>query len=377
MKIVHVIGDGRLSGAGLQLSYLATALSREFEIEVVAPPDAPILSRLRGEPLLTTALPFSLRAGICLSDIRRFEEYFLRTKPDIVHTHGNLAARVGAALSGVRHSLSTRHGFPTGVAHRRCLRTKLYNAVTALTVTTAYIGGNYLLAEGIPRERVVTIPSGVPQVTKKEDTAYREFRHALKIPEDARIIGSFAQESRGGADGTGFRRMSGMSGQGTLLRAFARVAAQCNDIFLILIGGSGEDKELLRLTSLLGIGERVRILPQGTDLSLCAGVTTLHVDPSSGSENSVLAACSLMSVGIPTVAADTAGMREVIDEGQNGRLFPSDNAYALAEVLLSLLSSEEQRRRLSHGALARYAENFSVPRMERAYADLYRRVVAS
>ncbi|HBJ18668.1 MAG TPA: hypothetical protein DDY70_02825, partial [Clostridiales bacterium] len=94
MKIVHVIGDGRLRGAGLQLFYLASALSREVETEVIAPPRSPLLTALAKEPLSATALPFSGRRGFPLSDIRRFEEYFLSAKPDIVHTHGNLAARI-------------------------------------------------------------------------------------------------------------------------------------------------------------------------------------------------------------------------------------------------------------------------------------------
>lgn len=379
MKIVHVIGDGRLRGAGLQLSYLAAALSREFEVEVVAPAGAPIFSRLAGEPLITTALPISGRAGFCFSDIRRFEAYFLRTKPDIVHTHGNFAARVGAALAGVPHLISTRHGFPDGRARLRRLRAKLYNVFTALTVTTAYVGGRHLFAEGIPRERVITIPSGVPKAPKRDEAACAALREALGIPRDAIVIGSFSEERkiRGGHTVFAREKSDRADGQDVLLRAFARVTAKCPNTFLLLVGVGEEEGELRRLSSLLGIGEKVAILPRSADATLCAGLLTLHVDPSRGSEHSSLTACSLMSLGIPTVATDTEGMREVIYEGDNGLLFPADNSYALSEVILTLLFSSGRMEALSRGAAARYTSDFSVPRMERAYASLYRRIVTS
>lgn len=379
MKIVHVIGDGRLRGAGLQLSYLAAALSREFEVEVVAPTGAPIFSRLAGEPLLTTALPISGRTGFCFSDIRRFEAYFLRTKPDIVHTHGSFAARVGAALAGVPHLISTRHGFPDGRARLRRLRAKLYNAFTALTVTTAYVGGRHLFAEGIPRERVITIPSGVPKVKREDEATCAALREALGIPRDAIVIGSFSEEkkAKGGLSSFPKGRADRTDGQDVLLRAFARVAAKCPNTFLLLVGVGEGEGELRRLSSLLGIGEKVAILPRSADAALCAGLLTLHVDPSRGSEHSALTACSLMSLGVPTVATDTVGMREVIYEGDNGLLFPADNSYALSEVILTLLSSAGRMEALSRGAAARYTSDFSVPRMECSYASLYRRIVTS
>ena len=103
MKIAHVIGRTESRGAHLQLSYLAAALSHTFDVEVIVPQGAPALATLSEQSVRATELPLCGKSGFRLSDIRRFEEYFLRTKPDIVHTHGNLAARVGAAPGRCSH----------------------------------------------------------------------------------------------------------------------------------------------------------------------------------------------------------------------------------------------------------------------------------
>lgn len=368
MKIVHVIGDGRLQGAGLQLSYLVSALSQNYEIEVVAPCGAPLLSRFEGTPIHTTALPVGGRAGFRPGDVRRFESHFLRTAPDIVHTHGNFSARLGAALAGVPCLLSTRHA-PVGGAHRGLpLWAKVYNAVTTLTVTTFHTGEKRLFAEGIPKERILTIPNGVPPAVRPDETRTASLRESLGIGAEDTVIASFSGgQAEGGEE----------SGQKVLLRAFARVAARKKKIFLLLAAGDGERQELRRLSSLLGIGERVSLLPEGTDPAPYLGFVSLYVEPSRGTEASALTVCTMMSLGIPTVAADTEEMHEIIGDGKNGLFFPPDNSYALAEVLVSLFFTPSRLLTLSRGAKERYLADFSLSRMEYAYEKLYDRMLSS
>lgn len=363
MKIAHVIGRSESRGAHLQLSYLAAALSHTFDVEVIAPQGAPVLATLSEQSIRATELPLCGKSGFRLSDIRRFERYFLRTKPDIVHTHGNLAARVGAALAGVPYLLSTRHDCRSGRAHRSPLRAAFYNALTAMTVATTPAAGRRLCAEGVPADRIVTIQNGVPTGVRADGERLGAVRRSLGISLDTAVIGSVLGD--------------GATGGGVLLRAFARVAMHRGEVVLLLFGVGKEERELCRLASLLGIGERVRIFSGIGEEFPARGLFTLYVAPAEIREEDALRICTLMSLGTVTVAADTESAAELLCDGENGALFQPDNAYDLAEKLLFLLGTQDLLPALSRGALSRYAREFSLSRMERAYTDLYRRVVSS
>ena len=54
------------------------------------------------------------------------------------------------------------------------------------------------------------------------------------------------------------------------------------------------------------------------------------------------------------------GMKEIIEDGINGMLVPSDDSRALADCLAKLYENEEMRRRLGRNARATIEERFSL-----------------
>jgi len=76
---------------------------------------------------------------------------------------------------------------------------------------------------------------------------------------------------------------------------------------------------------------------------------TLHVVPShyEGLPTVLLEA---MSCGLPVVATDVCGNKEVITNGVNGFLVPSKSPKAMAEVILMLLENENIRERVGKAA---------------------------
>jgi D-inositol-3-phosphate glycosyltransferase len=83
-----------------------------------------------------------------------------------------------------------------------------------------------------------------------------------------------------------------------------------------------------------------------------------------------LVALEAMACGIPVVAAAVGGLKEIVQEGESGLLFPPGNASALAQALVTLLTNETLRQRLAQGALRR-AEMFSLERRSRALMQLF------
>jgi glycosyltransferase involved in cell wall biosynthesis len=76
----------------------------------------------------------------------------------------------------------------------------------------------------------------------------------------------------------------------------------------------------------------------------------------SKTETQGLVLAEAMAAGVPVVAIDASGVREVVRDRQNGRLLSSEDA---ADFLAALAWSLEARERLRAGAL-RTARGFSI-----------------
>jgi glycosyltransferase involved in cell wall biosynthesis len=83
-----------------------------------------------------------------------------------------------------------------------------------------------------------------------------------------------------------------------------------------------------------------------------------------------------MAHGLPVVASEIAGMRDIVQSGSNGYLVPPGNATALANALSSLLGDAEQRSRMGQQALAA-AERLSGSGCVRKIVEEYRALLAA
>src|SRR4030067_2842685 len=68
-----------------------------------------------------------------------------------------------------------------------------------------------------------------------------------------------------------------------------------------------------------------------------------------------------MAAGTPVVAVDASGVREVVRDGENGRLLPREDLEGFVSALAWVAGlSPEERRRLGEG-IGRTADEFSMP----------------
>jgi glycogen(starch) synthase len=73
-----------------------------------------------------------------------------------------------------------------------------------------------------------------------------------------------------------------------------------------------------------------------------------------------------MRHGVPVVACDIGGMREIISNNIDGMLFPVDNVSDLANILHSLISDSDLRRRLGDAGRLTYESRFTAKIMAQA-----------
>lgn len=160
-----------------------------------------------------------------------------------------------------------------------------------------------------------------------------------------------------------------------LVRGYAALRARPHDL---LIAGAGPEAAVLRsLADQLGVGDRVRLLGvvKGDAKASLYRSAMCFVCPSRREPfaNVILEA---LASGLPVVASDVGGNREMIKPGENGLLVPSDSPDAVAAALQALDGRPDLLARLREGA-RRTAPRYSWEAVADRYLALYREVVGT
>jgi glycosyltransferase involved in cell wall biosynthesis len=228
----------------------------------------------------------------------------------------------------------------------------LYRQIFSLAAQTL---PNHIIADGAAigrqliasKARVSVILNGVDVNVFRPGIDGAQIRAELGIASGKTIIGHIG-------------RMTPWKGQHYLLEAFARIAARVPDAYLVFVGDPVFDTDayqtkLLNLTRKLGLTDRVRFMGYRNDLPQVLASMDVFGFTSVEKDTSPLTLLSALAAGLPIVAFDIEGVRELMDGDGPMLLVPTRDLDALSEKLLMLISDTELRRRMS-GSARRQAE---------------------
>lgn len=151
----------------------------------------------------------------------------------------------------------------------------------------------------------------------------------------------------------------------------------------VMVGGGPDEELLRRLASDLGVAQRVVFLGRRDDVPALLGASDVAVLPSlkEGFSNAVLEA---MACGLPVVASDVGGNREVIDHGVNGFICdvnsnpsaaePPVNDAQFTRYVKRLLVETDFRANMARAALER-VQHYGLDAMVREIEQLYLEVL--
>ena len=136
-----------------------------------------------------------------------------------------------------------------------------------------------------------------------------------------------------------------------LLEAWPAVLAQRPDARLLVAGPGDVEEAEARVPeqarpSITWLG---RISDEAKAQMLAS--SDVYVGPHTGGESFGIVLVEAMAAGAVVVASDLPAFRDVLAEGSAGRLFTLGSPTALADALVDLLASPDERQRLRAGAL--------------------------
>lgn len=174
-------------------------------------------------------------------------------------------------------------------------------------------------------------------------------------------------------------RISAQKNYATAIRALALLPRDSCELH---IAGKSDSAALLRqlreLARALGVENEVRFLGFRADAARLLENADLYLSTSRW-EGFGLAVAEAMAAGLPVVAADVDGVREVVGgEDENtpraGFLAPPDAPQKFADALATLLGSEALRREIGINARRR-AQRFDIENTIASYLHLYQEVL--
>jgi glycosyltransferase involved in cell wall biosynthesis len=216
--------------------------------------------------------------------------------------------------------------------------------------------------EWIPQRRVCVIPNPVPSRRLKEGLSQTAQPESLGILKGEQVVGIVAS-------------VRPIKDYATFLAAASLVLKIHPRTRFLIVGPHQIDYQakMEQLARNLAIERQISWVgpvPNPISVVRLFDVAVL----SSLSEAMSNAVQEYMAVGIPTVATDVGGMREIIDDGATGFIVPARAPAALAERINRLLSDAALRSAIGRRARAKAHADFVEQRVLHQYCLLYSRL---
>lgn len=186
----------------------------------------------------------------------------------------------------------------------------------------------HALSLGVPGSKLSVVPNGV------DATRYRPGERVGSGPPVVLCVG----------------RLILNKGQHLLLEAVAELRQRGLALRLLLVGDGPSEKQLRQQVARLGIDDVVEFLGHRDDVDSLLAASDIFVRPSL-TEGMSLAVLEALAAGLPVVATDVSGSRQLIEDGVNGVVVPPGCSVELANGLRGLVQDPALRKQI--GACAR------------------------
>ncbi|MCL2674191.1 MAG: glycosyltransferase [Defluviitaleaceae bacterium] len=364
IKVIHVISDTNIGGAGRCLLNLLECFDYEtFDVQVIVPQGALLVPEIERPGVKCIQVQGMSDKSFSASAIMGFVNLFRELKPDIVHTHAALSARIAAKIAGAK-VVHTRHSaFDQPQKMKTFPRKQINGFVNRMfgdcIISVSPAATANLVDTGTDPRMITLIYNGVKPLPRLTESERNELRASMGFVPDDFVAAIIA-------------RLSPEKGHDCVLDA-AKLAA--GDGIKFAIAGSGVMDEHIRCRIEEEGITNVRMLGFLQDVRQLENIMDVQVNASIGAEATSLSLLEGMSLGVPAVVSDSSGNPYVVHDGVSGLVVKAGSASELAQALRQIKKDAELRQMLSSGALNEYEQRFTAERMTQETMNLYRRLM--
>ena len=366
MKILHVLDHSLPVHTGYTFrtrNILKQQLARGWQTAQVTgskhPLDGPdpetadglVFHRTTGRDALLARVPVINQLEVARGLARRLDTVIEQERPDLLHAHSPALDGLAALSAGKRHGLpvvyecrafwedaavdhgTTREG---SLRYRltRAMETYVFKRADAVTCICEGLRAD-IVARGVPAKRVTVIPNAVDIASFGESEGY-----------DAELA---AQLGISGKSVIGFLgSFYAYEGLDLAIDALPLIRAQIPELVLLLVGGGPQESNLKAQADRLGLTDSVVFTGRvpHDQVQRYYDLVDVLVYPRHAMRLTDLVTplkpLEAMAQQRVLVASDVGGHRELIVDGQTGRLFRAGDRDAFARTVMDMFARREE-----------------------------------
>lgn len=297
---------------------------------------------------------------------REVQEHLQTEKIDVLVCHGYKAGLIGwlAARKIGIPAIAVSRGWTAEnwkvALYEKLDRVMLRRMKKVVCVSQAQ--ADKVMASGVKKDRVRVIRNSI--FTDRFATSDARFRQQL--------LGKFEHNTRSrikhvvGAAG----RLSPEKGFDVLIESAAKIIQQRDDVGFVLFGDGEERSRLKQQIETLQIQDRFVLAGFTDQLDQFMPHFNLFTQ-SSHTEGLPNVLLESLAAGVPVVATDVGGTKEVLIDGKHGKLVPPARPDKLANAMLEFLQPDVEKSQMVKSAQDWIAQQFTFDRQANAYESLF------
>jgi glycosyltransferase involved in cell wall biosynthesis len=376
-KILYVVTKSNKGGAQKYVFDLATALpAGRFDVAVAAGGNGSLMDKLRDAGIRVIPIESMVRDISIVSDVMSFFQLlslYKKERPDIVHVNSSKAGGLGAfaaRLRGVPCVVFTCHGWAFN-EERSLPSLWTIRFLSWLTVmfahrTIAVSTRDLVDGEHLPfaRRRLSLVHNGIrPPQFKTRELARAALStvgkmSGIEVPKDSLLFGAIGELHKN-------------KGYEYMIRAFAIARKSRNFPYRLIIMGDGEERDRLKAL--------VKELDLETDIALLGYVENASTflpafdafALTSIKEGLPYVVIEAGYAGLPVVATNVGGVKEMIEDMKTGILVQTRKPDDIAQGLLLLAKDPERALAYGQALKEKVSSEFSIERMVEGTVAVY------
>lgn len=292
-------------------------------------------------------IPIEIKLASLVKVLKNLKKMIKLNEIEIIHTHGIASSFIGNIIKSNSNILiTTVHGYSN---YDRLEKNSLVKFIfdksetilcrnSDLCIAVSNDIKRYLLKKRVNENKIKVIHHGIN---------YRDSYGIKKVTDNNKIkIISLG-------------RLDKVKDYKTLIKAIK----ECRDNGYDLnceIAGSGEDEKQLReLISSLGLNENCKLLGFINDIDKFLFGGDIYVQ-SSLIESFGISIIEAMQVGLPVIASNIGGIKDIISNDNDGILFEVGNYKELSNKIIELIENNKKREYISYKGQKKVNENFLI-----------------
>lgn len=290
----------------------------------------------------------------------RFAFLVNKIKPDVINSfllQENLIARIVGKLLLRKKVICGKRDTDTGKSEIKVFLDRLTLGFADLHISNSKAGMKELISYGLPKEKVLHIPNGKDWSELESKLNKEQAKERIGLSSNDFVIGCVA-------------RLYKFKGQEYAISAMPYILKENKNAKLVLVGNGDMLNELQQLAKELDVENAVVFLGERKDVPDILKGFDLFVFPSlrEGLPGALMEA---MAAGLPVIATDIDGNKELVENQKNGILIKPKDRKEISEKVNMLINNPDLAQKLGIAAKEKMLKEYSVENMVVGFENIF------